>query len=165
MQHKFNPQFHRNDQLFNFSTTSTEMSKCDSSHGVIMCKNNWNSAHAVGLTVHHGSTWALLHRSSPVFPRRIKQKKRKITLGRSVHSGQFSDLGWKLRTLGPISWFHFCCSQNPSPSSSTWWTEDLGGSILICLKPATRSRKDQTPWHGFKQEHTVHLCKQLNQQK
>lgn len=93
-----------------------------------------------------------------------KNKIKIITLGRSVHSGQFSNLGWELRILGPISWFHFCCSQNPSPSSSTWWTEDLGGSILISLKPATRSRKHQRPWYGFKREHTVHLCKLLNQE-
>lgn len=75
-----------------------------------------------------------------------------------MHSGQFSNLGWELRTLGPISWFHFCCSQNPSPSSSTQWTEDLGGSILFfSLKPATRSRKHQAPLYGFQQVHTVHL--------
>lgn len=86
------------------------------------------------------------------------KKKKKVTLGRSVHSGQFSNLGWELRTLGPISWFHFCCSQNPSPSSSTQWTEDLGGSILFfSLKPATRSRKHQAPLYGFQQVHTVHL--------
>lgn len=59
----------------------------------------------------------------------LSKLKKKVTLGRSVHSGQFSNLGWELRILGPISWFHFCVSQNPSPSSSTWWTEDLGGSI------------------------------------
>lgn len=69
------------------------------------------------------------------------KNKKIITLGRSVHSGQFSNLGWELRISGPISWLHFCCSQNPSPSSSTWWTEDLGGSILSSLKPATRSRE------------------------
>lgn len=97
------------------------------------------------------TNWA--SRSRPAFPRHKQNKtkrKKKVTLGRSVHSGQFSNLGWELRTLGPISWFHFCCSQNPSPSSSTQWTEDLGGSILFfSLRPATRSRKHQAPWHGF----------------
>lgn len=84
------------------------------------------------------SITSLSHWRNPELPHHY-QKEKKITLGRSVHSRQFSYLGW--RTLGPISWFHFRCSQNPSPSSSTRWTEDLGGSILICLKLATRLTK------------------------
>lgn len=80
--------------------------------------------------------WIVTNLASPEttgIPSPYKEKK-PITLGRSVHSGQLSNLGWELRILGPISWFHFCCSQNPSPSSSTQWTEDLGGSILFSLK-------------------------------
>ena len=113
--------------------------------------------------------WQDRHWRKPEIHHHISEKKQTnkpkvLTLGRSVHSRQFSNLGWELRILGPISWFHFCCSQNPSPSSSTWWTEDLGGSLLISLKPATCSRKYQIQWYWFKQEHTVHLCKQLNQE-
>lgn len=160
-----NPHFHCNDHLFVFSTTLTEISKNDSSHCV---KNVWKQLKSSSNCQVDRTLQVIMSLASPgctgIPSPSVKIKIKIITLGRSVHSGQLSNLGWKLRTLGPISWFHFCCSQNPSPSSSTWWTEDLGGSILISLKPATRSRKNQTPWYGFKQEHTVHLCKQLNQQ-
>lgn len=125
--------------------------------------NRWHFS-TVWLAIHEEIVTSLTSPEKTGAPSPYQNKKQKITLGRSVHSGQFSNLGWKLRISGPISWFHFCCSQNPSPSSSTWWTEDLGGSILMSLKPATRSRKYQTPWYGFKREHTVHLCKQLNQE-
>lgn len=69
-----------------------------------------------------------------------KEKKKQKTISFSspwvgVCITTADNLGWELRVLGLISWF-CCCreSQNPSPSSSTQWTEDLGGSILHCFK-------------------------------
>lgn len=82
-------------------------------HAILQAKTN-----ACAGSSHH---WGNLNKRPPQVQKiykyfNSKKRKRSPWVEECAFLGQFVNLGWKLRVLGPISWFHcFCIFTKPFP--------------------------------------------------